>query len=492
MRKSGFSIALIVLTLAIGIGGASWIFANGIKRPVNNLPEIADFGHQELPKVEEPAAPVFDFPAEPVTAPRPQPITAEDQASSIPKPEPAPPKEQPRRPGPTPTTPKNRPPETEPTSNEELRKALELLEQLSGKTVEFTLTVSGVVVDEFGAPASGAEVFARLEQKNPADAGGSGRPARRIDLGSMVDKQSGVAVATADQAGRFTATFTRRVGEETTITVCLKALGENWLEDGETRHEARSGDNLAGLTLKVKTAATLGGRVVDGSGIGIEMASVFLTRVASNTPPDHSRRVDDLRRRISSSSLLNLRASTDAGGNFVIKGVPEGEYAVNVTRAGFQQTGDQRPQVTVTSGQSVTLPTPIVLSQSATVRVSVSVDDGTKLTTLRGDFMKEASGHQKAYSISLTASADKDGTFSFPHLPAGNYTVIFSRDNRMYKPSDPIPLVVKDGQATDLGVVNIYKDPDAKPYPKRGPGPGRSGDYGGGGGGGEKEAPEAG
>ncbi|MCC6574009.1 MAG: carboxypeptidase regulatory-like domain-containing protein [Planctomycetes bacterium] len=440
MRKSKLSIILLVVVLVVGIGGGSWILANGPRRPLNQPCAAEDLAATPAKPADVPAAVPHPQPAPP-----PQPVSPAPVQPETPE-KPAAPQPQPK-------------PETAPPVKPLVLPELPgRIEESSGKLVEITITASGSVVDGRNNPVPDVDVFAALSTGKA-----EGGTRARFSTSDLARK-----IATTDSAGRFSATFTRKVFESTRATLVLNARGGVWLADGDVRRDVANGESID-VTLKVKIGASLRGRVVDHLGRGVEGATVTLLAAALRDAAENLAEVDEALKRMSSSKGGYLRngASTDANGNFLVSGLEPQTYRVKVNAKSLIQGADQTPEVALEAGVAGELPQPIRLTQSAAMQLVIRVEGDERVGSFTADFRSATDAADAKPRFSRSAVA-KDGNVTFKDIPAGAYNVVIRTGSRLYKPAEAVAVSLVEGQTLELAALTLAKDPNAKPYPKRG------------------------
>ena len=188
------------------------------------------------------------------------------------------------------------------------------------------------------------------------------------------------------------------------------------------------------VDLELAVDGVIAGIVVDTEGEPIEGAQV------SATPDFRKGRVGRRSFRLRGFP----RQQTDAGGRFRLTGLTEGDYSVRATRSSVgRRRGWLIEPVEAKTGNT-------------DLRIELEADGGLigKVTFANGDV-------PAAFSVSVgewgggTPFASKDGSFELPGLAPQEYTITVKGpgfDSKVLR-----QVVVKAGEPTDLGTVNVRK-----------------------------------
>lgn len=295
---------------------------------------------------------------------------------------------------------------------------------LDGKTaktgveivVETGGVIAGKVVDKAGEPVAYAQV--------------------RVSSGRW--RRAGRRNATTDKDGAFEIAGLPRRG------VRLAASHESASSE-ITEIDLEKKQKHTGLTITLELDGKIAGVVVDDAGEPIEGAQVTALPATGGRAAFRTIRMRGLSREL-----------TDAGGRFVISGLPEGEYALSATRPGttggggfrrmmrrmWRGGGDDDDTVKARVGASNVK---VVLPQNGGIKGALVFDDGSKpkVYTVGVGFM------------SRTPYANGDGSFEMTDLPPGSYRLRVNGPE--FQPQRMPEITVEPGKVKDLGKVTVKR-----------------------------------
>lgn len=316
---------------------------------------------------------------------------------------------------------------------ERSRALQDVFQQQAG--VEFKVTLSGRVMDEYGRGIEGAKV--RATRSDPTD----GQAATQLRNAVLLPR--GPVGATTDASGFYSAVFTLRVPEGTTATdAVVSATADGFSGDHPAAvSNLRENDERSGVNITLKRAAVLTGRVVDDRMSPIAGAYVWLEAAQSDRANTGARQI------------WRSPVRTDKDGVYRLENIQAGEWTVRVTEPRHFPAKSSHP-VLATSGQEVVVPD-IPMQRSATLRVKVLKEDGSPIgegernSRVRVRVTFQVAGK----TTTKTATSAADGSVVVNQVPSD--AIDFSLNVAGYQPSGPLPLRAMAGEEYDAGTVRM-------------------------------------
>lgn len=316
---------------------------------------------------------------------------------------------------------------------------LKMEDLLGGEQVDFAATISGTVTDAGGVPVPNAKVYANIDQT--ASAGGkSGTVVMRFARG---DNERGTPVATTNASGAFTTEIKRKVGKNSTISASMTASAEGYGDSVAQSVDLKNGDVKDGVTLKLRGAGSVSGRVVDGSGRGIDGVTVSF---GGNNPVTSYGWSGGLTSGGGTSGANS--AVTGADGTFVINSVAEGKYGKPSLKAvGYRWVKGGVQEVVVKVNEQ-TQCDDFVMAASTTLKIKFAGPDNSRVMGWGSVSLKEGAKTVKSGNGGIGA----DGVFTLGEVPAGTFDVVINIHG--YKTQTTSATFV-DGQITDVGTITL-------------------------------------
>ena len=314
----------------------------------------------------------------------------------------------------------------------------------NGPKVDFTGTVSGMVVDANGTPVAGATVHGSYSENYNA-----GGESRRISFVVATGEQAGPAIATTDASGSFTATITRKVAEKASLQVSLTAGAEGYAESKKESFALKNGDTKDGVKLVLRGAGSVSGRVVDASGIGVSGVTEGLN------PAGNGGFSSGLDFEMITSGGGKYSTATGSGGEFTIEGVPEGRYKFKLSGAGYRQIAGPT-EIDVKSGQDQRAATDFQVAVTASLAARFTDLEGKPILGWANVNLTDDNGK---IAKRLSGAISDDGSFEANDPPAGSYNVEVKVWG--YKPYTARVTFI-EGQRYDFGSLTLEKDENAK------------------------------
>jgi protocatechuate 3,4-dioxygenase beta subunit len=283
------------------------------------------------------------------------------------------------------------------------------------KIKSITGTVTGQVLDPWGAPIKGASV-------STVPSGGASFTIRYVIHNDQVVARSGNLT---DENGMFTLKVNEMtLGDSDLVTIYAQASGYSASE--HLKLSVKADQVSSGHILRLRQASSLEGYVVDSNGTGVSGVTVLLT--SQGAPP---------------------KTQTDASGRFQFSEIPANFYVINITAPGVKQRGEP-VGITVEPGAAARL------AQSIEVDLVPCVTG--RLLDLHGKAPARAAViryvDEKGKNRSRTVKVASDGAFSI-ELGAGRYDLDI--DVKGHETARVVAYVV-DGPY-DLGIVTLPATP---------------------------------
>ncbi|MEM9488994.1 MAG: carboxypeptidase-like regulatory domain-containing protein, partial [Myxococcota bacterium] len=269
--------------------------------------------------------------------------------------------------------------------------------------------MAGRVVDGEGSAVPFAEVRVRPRERGYVNTG----------AGSLSARQT-----TADKDGEFALTGLTRA-ELSVIALSESASSADLTVD--LRTETRRDDLILELTI----TGTIAGVVVDAAGDPVAEAQVTAIPdfFASDTA-DHW-------------STRGLAAeTTDGGGQFAFRGLPDGKYRIHAARSKVSSMQFRQPGTEAETGTSDLR---LVLDEPSRIIGKVAFDNG---------------GAPAAFTVTAgfppgVPVANSTGEFAVADLPPGKYDVTFRGAG--FAPRTVRDVVVTAGQDSDMGTIAVKR-----------------------------------
>jgi protocatechuate 3,4-dioxygenase beta subunit len=301
-------------------------------------------------------------------------------------------------------------------------------------------------------PASGATVSARGPSEASPRGGRRMRPRRSSE---------GVTVSTiADESGEFTlpglgdGPFRVQAGQYKRAETPhpFFADDENNPNRGPlwTASMVDVAAGASGLLFVLQEPKGLKGRVVDDVD-----APVTKFRVTATPANDGGTlRSDDMGRAISDVHLIYSGAGTDSfqsdAGAFLIGGLQDGKYAVEVDAEGYVQTGEKPSAVVPQSDEELVIR--LVRTGSASGRVVDPSGHPVAGATVSADVPGGNGGPFNFGNDDVSADSDENGNFAIDAVPSG--TIQFTASAEDWAKSEPLSAQIAPRQTTsDLVIV---------------------------------------
>lgn len=328
--------------------------------------------------------------------------------------------------------------------------------------VDFEAEVSGYVVDSHGVRVAGADVYCDISES---------RERGRIYSITMMSG-GGNKVATTSAGGEFNFKVKRKVGKDATVNANLSARARGYASSETAKHVLKHGEHTKDVALKLRVPGSVRGIVTATGGGAVVGATVSLSRPGSINFSGLDEGSMDVVLAGEGGPLPGLGSSeklsavTDAGGNFLIEGVPEGAYTVKVSAPGYRATWlntasgakPKSPSVTVKAGEIATPEAPLTLDAVTSLRATVQGADGSAPTgSVTAELYFRDGDKAGQLCRKVRATVGRHGQVFFSDLPAGSYEVVFSLWG--HKPSSRFYAALNDGQTTDVGNVVLEKAP---------------------------------
>jgi protocatechuate 3,4-dioxygenase beta subunit len=314
--------------------------------------------------------------------------------------------------------------------------AIDATELLGGPQVDLVATITGTVVDGNGAPVAGAQVHGDFSQTHTA---GSGSVRYML---AATGRERGARLATTNGAGEFRIDVNRKVSENATLRVSLTASEQGYADSAPQSVMLKNGDIKDGITLALRPAGSVSGRVVDQFGRGVQGISVSLSASSGLASGWQI---------ASFGADAKLSAITDAAGEYRIERVAQGTYRLQVRGAGYREVSGPS-QIESKPGTDVRAPADFVVAAVASVRVALQLLSG-ETTTFNMVILNFKNAEGKAVK-KLTGPTDAEGVFTANEPPVGNFTV-----DIIVLGFQPVTVAayVNEGLVCDLGTVTLQK-----------------------------------
>jgi len=310
----------------------------------------------------------------------------------------------------------------------------------NGPKVAFAATVSGTVTDTTGAPIPGASVYGEFSETLEQGDGNNRRVSIAIARSSESDR--GTPLATTDASGSFTAQINRQVPEKVSVSISLSAGAESFADSKSQRVALKNGDTKDGIKLVLRGAGSVTGRVVDGSGRGVEGVKVTIGSNDSGFVIMGSDGEGEMPGRGASKSAV-----TDGSGNFTVTGLAEGRYKPRLRATGWRQVSGPT-EVTVKPSVETRCAADFVMAAAAGVKIKVIGPEGKPVQGFASVRFKEGNTQVK----SMSSMVGSEGLISLNDTPVGTFTVEVRVHG--FKPQT-VNATIVDGQVADLGSITV-------------------------------------
>ena len=273
------------------------------------------------------------------------------------------------------------------------------------------------------------------------------RPARGVTValvsGAYDEPPKVVARRTTDDQGRFAFAEVKRPGQSAPalrppVLIARDAQGRiGWSQRFRGGYLPE-----ANIKLKLREVDVCRGQITDAACKPI--AGARIVPLSWTVSPLHARERDHIE--VPREFAAEDETKTDAGGAFVLKGVPRGGGAmIRVSAAGFGA-----PVIALDAGREVTIPLARAGSIAGVLTGAKNVTEaaGAKLAIRRQSPDNPGDGAAFRLHYWSEFATKADGTFRFEELPPGGYVITASLDDTLPYYAEPTAaLEVKPGQA---------------------------------------------
>jgi len=313
---------------------------------------------------------------------------------------------------------------------------------LNGPKVEFVANISGTVTDAGGSPVAGARIHGSFSEE--ISSSGDGRQVRMalaIGDGGM---NKGAPLATTGADGSFSAEIRRQVAEGANLGIRLTAAADDFGDSKSERVVLKNGDTKDGIKLALRGAGSVAGKVVDGTGRGVQGVKVTLGSGEGGFVIMDGGDMPEM-------GGSGQSGTSDVDGTFTIKGVPEGRYKPRLRATGWRQISGPT-EVTVKAGTENRFPADFVVAAAAGLKARLVDAQGAPIHSFASVEFKEGDKVVKRMNANLGA----DGALALNDVPLGALVVVI----KLYG-FGPVTTntTLADGQVTDLGSLTAEKTP---------------------------------
>lgn len=311
---------------------------------------------------------------------------------------------------------------------------------LNGPKVEFVATVSGTVTDAAGIPVAGARIHGSFSEE--ISSGGEGRQIRMALAIADGGAAKGAPLATTAADGSFTAEIRRQVAEGANLGVRLTAAADDFGDSKPQRLVLKNGDTKEGIKLALRGAGSVAGKVVDGTGRGVQGVKVTLSSGEGGFVIMDGGDLPEM-------GGSGHTGTSDVDGSFTIKTVPEGRYKPRLRATGWRQISGPT-EVTVKAGTENRFPADFVVAAAAGLKARLVDAQGAAIHSFASVEFKDGDKVVKRMNANLGA----DGALALNDVPPGALTVVI----KVYG-YGPVTsnATITDGQVTDLGSLTAEK-----------------------------------
>lgn len=315
----------------------------------------------------------------------------------------------------------------------------EVLSDMMGKRVDYSVTLSGTVTDSLGNPVAGAEVLAETQETMD---GGSA-------LMVFSTASAGNRIAVTDAAGAFSGTLTTKVTENSKVSVILRSRAKGHGESKKVTVEVKHGETKEGIALRLLGAGIVTGRVVDAAGQGVAGCTVSLNSMARDGSPLF------IESDVEVGSGGRNRAITDATGEYRFEDVAEGSYRLNLRSPGFKEKSGPR-SVEVKAGQIVRVDNDFVVAATTSLKVKLVTETGQPA---QGWATVEFESSEGKVVEKRQGMVSAEGELQLNDPPVGGFNVTVKLWG--YHDSAKAWHTFTQDQPTDMGTLALTANPEA-------------------------------
>lgn len=223
----------------------------------------------------------------------------------------------------------------------------------------------------------------------------------------------------------------------TIIMICISWINSGWTASAGTISLQQEGPAISG-------------KVIDGKGAPIELATVQINSTSASQSEEGSK-----------------STFTDKNGAFQFNSIPEGEYLISVSMMGYQSVQTESIQVASNSSTATTIPS-ITLAEEATGLATVSVTAQRPLIERRPDMMvvnvenSTLSAGNSAMEILERAPGiiiDKDGNIS---LMGKQGVLVMINGRQTNLSSEQLANLLRNTDGNTIKSVELITNPSAK------------------------------
>jgi protocatechuate 3,4-dioxygenase beta subunit len=279
-----------------------------------------------------------------------------------------------------------------------------------------TGTVTGQVLDPWGAPIQGASV-------STVRTAGTLASAQLVFVNSAYTLQTG---ARTNETGMFTLTVNELALEGSDV-VSIRAAAHGYSASEPLKITLNPNQASSGHVLRLRAAASLEGYVVDSRGVPVSGVTIMLA--GQGAAP---------------------ATKTDGAGRFRFEPLSAGIYVVIAKGPGVKQSG--KPEgITVEPGVAARLPAPVKVDLVPCI-VGTLQGDPSERSRIRSAVLHYTD--EKGARKKKTVKVATDGTFSL-ELGAGRYDVEIEVKGHI---SATVVVYITDGPY-DVGTITMVREP---------------------------------
>lgn len=315
----------------------------------------------------------------------------------------------------------------------------EILSDMMGKRVDYSVTLAGTVTDSLGNPVAGAEVMAETQETM----GGEGA------MMVFSTASSGHRIAVTDASGAFSGTLTTKVTENAKVSVQLRSRAKGHGESKKVTVEVKHGETKDGIALRLLGAGIVTGRVVDATGQGVAGCTVSLTSLAREGGPMF------IENEVEVGAGGRNRALTDASGEYRLEDVAEGSYRLSLRSPGYKEKSGPR-SVEVKAGQIVRVDNDFVVAATTSLKVKLVTEGGQPA---QGWATVEFENSEGKIVERRQGMVSAEGDLQLNDPPVGGFNVTVKLWG--YHDSAKTWHTFTQDQPTDMGTLALTANPEA-------------------------------